>query len=651
MHHPGPPRFVTVDEPTLLAPRNPDPDGEFVWTIAESPDESEASVSETPIVEFTADTAGKYRLELSAPDGMHSLTIRAFPDNRNPVTIELPTDKRPLSNADIPRILMSLDGNTDIRDYTTFSSPGRPRVSLDTTIEGDEVVIAATARSAPDSTYADDELQIEFYLDDRDTLRNDFNGNGSAVRFSRKDIEGTVRIHAVAVGERHSVADVVRLQSGDGAVHVERPNDPPEWARGATVYEICPRQFAGDPTDSKHATDGYTATFVDLKKRVPYLESLGIDCVWVMPILDTRTSHGYQVTDYFTPAADLGTRAEYESFVDRCHEAGIKVMFDLVINHSGFDHPKFQMSAAEVDEYRDWYTWDDDTYEYYFNWTHLPNFNYRNLAVRRHLLSVVDEWAGLIDGFRCDVAFGTPHGFWKEVRDRIKAEHPDFLLLDETLPRDASYHEGEFDMHHDTTLYRTLCDIGEGREPAAAILDASEAHEREGFPESVLHFRYVENHDMPRYLNEYGRAPLQGAVAAIFTLPGVPMIYYGQERGIDESGWPQSPMPWHDGDNELTRFHRQLIAARSENRALRRGSLERIVWSSESAEVVAFAREDGDDRVIVAVNFGDTPATVSVDEDIDATDLVADEEIDVRRKGDRTEFAVDRVVVLSDSGN
>ena len=208
--------------------------------------------------------------------------------------------------------------------------------------------------------------------------------------------------------------------------------------------------------------------------------------------------------------------------------------------------------------------------EYYLNWERIPNLNYDSLAVRSWMLDVVDEWAPLVDGFRADVAWGVPHGFWKEVADRVPAE---FLLLDETIPHDPAFAEGEFGAHYDTELYGTLRSVGDGTAPADAVLETLETVRRRGFPGSSVHLRYVENHDEDRYLEEYGEGALRAAAAATFTLPGAPMVYYGQERGATDY---RGPMPWHDGDAALTAYHRSLSRCRAARPALRSGGVERL---------------------------------------------------------------------------
>lgn len=737
MHHPGPPRFCSVGEAVELAPRNPDPDETYAWSILEKPAESSLSVEPNAVVHVEPDAAGTYRFELEAPNGRYEQTVRAFPDPRRSVRFELAVAELPdhdpadvsvigpfndhLVGRDRPRLedgtyvyetrlppgsrrfAYVVGENLDdaVWDDVVVPGPGRPRLELAGEVREEEILVTADAQPGTDGEYDVSDLEIEYVVDDRDRGQDGLSPDALSVadgiaRIDRDAIEGTVRLHAVAVGERHSVAD--RLEIGgddesavDGRTEptINRPNEPPEWARDAVVYEIFVRSFTRE------------TSFDALERRVPYLAHLGVDCVWLTPILEGPTTHGYHTTDYFDTAGDLGTREDFQSFVDRCHEAGIRVIFDLVINHTAREHPAFDMSAAGVLEYRDWYVWeslesagleaedlelelegvdgrasnapasrrlsgrDREVAQYYFDWRGIPNLNYDSLAVRAFLLSVVDEWADVVDGYRCDVAWAIPHGFWKEVRDRVRDRDAEFLLLDETVPRDPDFQAGEFDVHYDTTLYGTLRDVGTGDRPAAALLEAATAPEREGFPDRSLHMRYVENHDEPRYLEACDVDALRAAAAATLTLPGVPLIYYGQERGAIEY---RGPMPW-EGDGGLTAFHRDLIEARADSAALSCGDLETLEYDAEGDAAVAFARRTSSERVLVALNFGAEPATVRVsgtvagglgDEDEDegedgggdgATDLVSGTRVPIARDCDAetVSFPVADAVVLETS--
>jgi len=730
MHEPGPPRTTSVGERVELAPRSPDPDGIYEWTLREAPadsvaksGEAEVSVliagetgrSDDPVVHLRPDAPGTYVLTLDAPDGTHRQRVRAFPDERQETELRVPAADLPLDDNSVDRVsvmwphndrLLARDrpdrdgddwvfearvppgrhgfsfvanddpGNAH-RDAVTVLGPGRPRLSLDAQVTaefGDDdpaVVLTAeveappsretfdaseAAEETPDDAGDPDSVAVEFLVDDRDVdpetvarVESLADGDTLAVPLAEIPDDRGLRIHAVPHAERYGAADTVRIEresDGDNAVTVADPHAPPAWAASPTIYEVFVRSFAGDTLPT---------TFREIERRIPYLESLGVDALWLTPVLASPTEHGYHVTDYYDTAADLGSRESFESLVEACHEADIRVIFDLVVNHTSRDHPAFQMHAAGVDAYADhyrrtdaafdvtdtdWASLDDgDMPEYYFNWRRIPNLNFDSPTVRAWLLDVVDEWAAVVDGFRADVAWGVPHGFWKEVAERVP---DDFLLLDETLPHDPFYGEGEFDLHYDTSLYEVLGDVGAANAPADAIAGAFARAEWLGFDDPSLQMRYVENHDEERYLAVHGRSALKAAAAATFTLPGAPMIYAGQERGNETY---RGPIRWHDGDNDLTDFHRRLAALREREPCLREGAVafegaasEVTVVEGEADRVTAYIRTTDDESLLVVVNFASESATVRVPEAVE-TDL-----FDGRAVG--TEIEVDAVSVL-----
>ncbi len=729
MHDPGPPRTTSVGQSVELAPRNPDPDETYEWTLRDAPAESDAfdgndarsddgvlrpgetTRPESSVVHLEPDAPGTYVVTLDAPDGTHRQRVRVFPDERRTIELRVPASDLPVDDDAVDRVslmwphnenllardrperdgddwvsavsvppgrhafsfVVNDDPGTQHRAIREVPGPGRPRLSLDATVvesgaEDSTLLVTAAVDpppdlggpASPDSDGNDDgtdpdAVAVEFLVDDRDAdagtvARIESLANGHTLAVPLDDLPERLRIHAVPKAARYGVMDTIRIErgygtdddtaesrddavaAGDEAIVIADPHAAPEWVDSPTIYEVFVRAFAGDTLPT---------TFREIERRIPYMESLGVDVLWLTPVLASPTEHGYHVTDYYETAADLGSRAAFESVVETCHESGIRVVFDLVINHTSRDHPAFQMHAAGVDAYADHYSRTDGAFdvtgtdwaeldegdmpEYYFNWRRIPNLNFDSPTVREWLLDVVDEWAAVVDGFRADVAWGIPHGFWKEVADRVP---DDVLLLDETLPHDPFYGEGEFDLHYDTALYETLGEIGAGEAPADAIADALDRAEWLGFGDRSAQMRYVENHDEDRYLAEHGREPLRAAAAVTFTLPGAPMVYAGQERGNETY---RGPIRWHDGDNDLTDFHRRIAALRDAEPLLRDGAVDFeglaadvTVIEGDDERVTAYERvpenepggdacgRDGDDGLLVVVNFASEPATVAV---------------------------------------
>jgi glycosidase len=634
MHHPGPPVFTAVGHDVDLSPRDPDPSATYRWTVETAPEGSTVTLGDDPVEHLTPDVAGVYTVGLEAPDGRHRLTVRAFPGHAAPGAAGGASGYSGVSGRS--GISGRSGGSGSARGSGRLGDvegESRPRVRLDGGCDGDRVALRATARRGVGDE-PDRDLDVEFYVDDRDA------DPGLAVDGWDAELlllEDPVRVYAVSVAEDgYSVPDAVRVHP-DGSV--ERLYDPPAWAEEVTLYEIYVRGFAGEDDFS----------FDALAERLPYLADTGVNTVWLTPVLQNdEFDHGYNITDFFSIADDLGTREEFEAFVESAHDHGIRVLFDLVLNHSAREHPFFRDAYGNPDsEYYDWYDWQESGEpETYFEWPYIANFDFSSLEVRRHLLDAVDEWAPVVDGFRCDMAWAVPRSFWREVHDRVKAMDEEFLLLDETIPYIADFHGSMFEVHFDTTLYFILRQVGGGHQPGEAVVDAVEQRKEVGFPDHAGFVLYLENHDESRYLEECGRPATEAAAAAILTLPGIPMLYSGQELGMRSR---RGALDWDAADESLLEYYESLIETRDAIPALGyAGGFERVDFESDSDRVVAYARttpagSDAEhDRYVVACNFGDDPATVSFPgEAVEPTDRVSDESV---AHGDG--LSIDSVAVL-----
>ena len=704
MHHPGPPRFLSTGETTQLAPRDPDPSASYQWRVADAPPDSEATVGERSVTDFTPDVPGRYRIGLNAPDGDHLLTVRAFPAGYEGVDVAGGSGTA-IRDRDADR------AEIDYGAARAHEGVGRPRVRLDATVEEaageggseagrDEVAVRATPTPNPESALDASELAVTFVVDDRDVeeavgegRRNPRDAlrttdDGRTLRIPTDAVPDRLRVHGVAVARepgrerRVSVADAVavertdrsELAGDDGpepaepeltaptgpdghAFETVRLNQPPEWTADATVYEVYVRTFAD-------ADEG--EAFAAIEGRIPEIADLGVDTLWLTPVLEhDGKPHGYNIVDFFDVAEDLGDRDDYESLVETAHDHGMRVLFDFVANHTARDHEWFRDAYRNPDSpYRDRFEWQESGEPgTYFDWELIANLNHANLDVRRFLLDVIDEWAPLVDGFRCDMAWAVPDSFWRELRDRVKDIDREFLLMDETIPYIPGFHEGMFDVHFDATLYFQLRQVGRGAEPAASLLDAIDQRAEIGFPDHAGFLQYIENHDETRYRVECGDAAAAAAGAATMTLPGVPMVYAGQEIG--QRG-RRDAIAWEDARNEVRERYERLLAARADHPALGpEGDLERVDYHVASGDlkerpivasgkihpddVVAFRRSDGDESLIVVLNFAPDNASVSVDADHAECDLVTDERC-VVTDGEGTErIRADEVAIVRET--
>jgi glycosidase len=720
-HHPGPPRFLQLGErivdpvfvdaehgfdrdnlaPTIAGRPERDPDDydadQFTWRVASRPPGSTADIEYAPTAyddrerydqgldntaEFEPDEPGTYVLELDAPDGIHELTIRVF-DGEEDAAVA--------------------DG---VGSAGTSDGGGPPRLELDGwyDTESQAFVVESNPELAPDSHAHESALTVEFRPHDASGLdADDIAVEGTTARIPVAALDGPTSIYAVPFDDRRvGVSDEIRLDPDGESVSL--PNRPPEWLDDAVVYEIFTRSFAGEPGGT---------TFETLTDRVGYLDDLGIDVVWLTPVVPAWSPtvdaapggpHGYSTADYFDVAPDLGTLSEFEAFVDRCHDHGIRVCFDLVINHCGWPHPYFQdtiewlsgdpddpgevpdvLAWNRESKYFDWFdrqrgATDNDAAPaatYFFGVRYQPNLNFGNLALREHLLAAVEFWAERVDAFRCDIAWGVPHSFWTEVRERVRGMDSEFLLLEEAIPRKPAFAASEFDLHFDTTGFtETVHAVARGERPPPDLLDAIEARRRDGFPEYTRLLNATENHDEARVYQEaatgHREAPervQRAAAAAAFTLPGVPMLYYGQERLISEYGtrrerpyaddedraddiesdpYKRAFVNWAATPADHLAFYRDLISYYHESPVLGpEADLVRAAYRTETPDdVLVFGRESGDEKRVVVVNFGAESRTVDLRPVVDSVDCISGEDVGIKQTEDALTVEVETVAVL-----
>ncbi|QGN07626.1 alpha-amylase [Halorhabdus sp. CBA1104] len=728
-HHPGPPRFLQLGEsiadpiyvdmehgydrdnlaPTITGTPERDPDPyrkeTFVWRLREKPEGSKAGLEYAPTpfendaeqydegthntAEFEPDKSGTYVFELDAPDGTHELTIEVVPP---PVT-EDGTELFDIED-ELP---------TDAREATG----GPPRLALDGAYDADagEFVIESNPELAPDSYAAPEDLAVLVLPHDAASLdRDEIDVEGNTARVPIEALDEPTRVFAAPYdGVRLGTTDEIVLDPDETSVSY--PNRAPEWLDDAVVYEIFTRSFAGQ----KGETD-----FEFLTEKVEYLDELGIDLLWLTPIVpawsgtaDTPPGgpHGYDTSDYFTVAEDLGTIEAFEAFVETCHDHDIKVAFDLVANHVGWDHAYWQDTIADLGDgpedpngFPEVDAWDTDSP--YFDWFDRqsrtngidatpaqtsffdvrlhPNLNYGNLALREHILAVVDFWSDIVDAFRCDIAWGVPHSFWTEARRLTREKDEAFLWLDESIPRIPEMGESEFDLHFDSTEFmRTAHAVARGERPPKDLIGAIEVRQNDGFPSYSRLINATENHDESRLYYEATAnghrtdpaAAQRAALAAAFTLPGVPFLYYGQERLISEYGerrespyagredqtgdikadpYKRAFMNWAEYDAPHLEFVSALVDFYHESPVL--GPEATLVREAHRAaagdDVLVFGRDAGEEKRVVVINFADHSHWVDLRLPVETHDLFTGEDLLVDRKDDAVTVEVETLAVF-----
>ncbi len=508
---------------------------------------------------------------------------------------------------------------------------------------------------------------------------------------------------------------------------------PKRWYQEAVFYEMYIRAFADGNGDGH-------GDFRGAIDKLDHIKSLGVDCIWILPMYPSPLKDdGYDVADYYDIHPDYGTLEDFKAFVDAAHGRGLRVVIDLVMNHTSDQHPWFQAARSDPDSpYRDYYVWSDTGSEYAdsriifvdvepSNWTYdevagqyfwhrffssQPDLNYDNPAVHEEMFKAIRFWMALgIDGFRADAVpylyerEGTncenlpeTHAFLQKVRRLMDAEYPDAVLIAEAnqWPQDLMPYFGDAEnpefhvCFHFPSMPRLYQALKAGdKTPIVDILNATPA-----IPPGTQWMTFLRNHDEltlemvtpevrqwmweqyapePRMRLNLGirrrQLPLLDGDrrrwwvlnAMFLSLPGAPIIYYGDEIGMGDNIWLEdrngcrTPLQWDASPNagfstavtlytpvnsdpkygyqrvnvaaqeddpesilNLTRF---LIRTRQGQSALRAGEMAWV--ETGNTAVLGFTRSAADETVLCLFNLSDAPQQTTLRLESDMQDLLA----------------------------
>jgi len=495
------------------------------------------------------------------------------------------------------------------------------------------------------------------------------------------------------------------------------------WYRDAVIYQVHVRAFQDSNGDG-------IGDFIGLTQRLDYLEQLGIDTLWLMPFFPSPLrDDGYDIADYYSVHPSYGTLDDFKAFLNAAHQRNIRVVVELVLNHTSDQHPWFQESRKSLDNpRRDWYVWSDTDTRYrgvriifvdteLSNWawdpvsksyywhrffSHQPDLNFDNPAVREEIWNVMKFWLEMgVDGFRLDAVpylveregtscenLPATHGVLKELRAKLDQQFPGKMLLAEAnqWPADLIPYFGngdEFHMaFHFPLMPRMFMGVRlEDRKPITEILQQTPP-----IPDGCQWCLFLRNHDeltlemvtdleRDYMYDEYARdrsmrlnvgirrrlAPLlendrrriELMNGLLMSLPGTPIIYYGDEIGMgdnvhlgDRNG-VRTPMQWDgswnadfsaaDPENlysalilnpvygyqvvnvasqqrsphSLLSWMRRLIQVRKSNPVFGRGSIEFLYPGNH--RVLAFLRQLGNETVLAVNNLSSAAQAVELD--------------------------------------
>ena len=439
-------------------------------------------------------------------------------------------------------------------------------------------------------------------------------------------------------------------------------------AHPTVCYEVFVRSFYDSNGDGIGDLRGLT-------QKLDYIAGLGVDCVWLMPVAESPSYHGYDVTDYYKIEPDYGTNEDFKTFVTAAHQHHIRVLIDLVLNHTSSEHPWFQEALKDsTSPHRSWYRWAsmqnaacannwhkspirDECYFGLF-WSGMPDLNYENPAVLDEMKHVARFWLDSmhVDGFRLDAVRHLVEA-GNEVSNtpgthQVLREYGQYVRSIAPPPR--SYTIGEVWDNADVilTYYPDQLDAYFAFPISEALMEAVRTGKAGGLIPTILQFQRAEpayrwapfqrNHDQTRTLTALGNDTAGARLAAtiLLTLPGVPFVYYGEEIGMtgdkpDER--LRTPMQWTASSRGFTAgkpwetLQADTLTANVAAQERRPNSLLKLYrWlirlrandaalragrlepvETGNEALLAYVRKDSTGQVLVVANLGTTAAMLA----------------------------------------
>lgn len=397
------------------------------------------------------------------------------------------------------------------------------------------------------------------------------------------------------------------------------------WFEHCTFYHIYPLGFC----DAPQFPDGNTLNRLQkIVDWIDYLKTLNIKAVYFGPIFESD-KHGYDTRDYRTVDPRLGTNEDFKTVADQLHQAGIKLILDGVFNHVGRGFWAFQdlIKNRENSPYRDWFFTDfnrnsnDNDGFWYEGWEghfDLVKLNLHNHDVVNHLLESVKYWIDSfgIDGLRLDVAYSLDREFMKKLRSFVKDLDPEFFLLGEIIHGDYNQllNDGMLDSCTNYEGYKGLYSSFNDKNMFEIAYSLNRQFGEHGLYRGKLLSIFADNHDVNRIastLKDEQDLPL--LYALMFTMPGIPFIYYGSEwgtAGIKQNGNDSGLRPSFDQpvENELGRTVSLLADLRTKESSLAKGNYQQLHLTNEQ---LVFSRTDGKETILTLINASGQSSAVS----------------------------------------
>lgn len=405
-----------------------------------------------------------------------------------------------------------------------------------------------------------------------------------------------------------SLVHITKAKAGSG---------PRKISQNDMIYFLMTDRFYdGDKSNDKEVIKGDLSQyqggdFQGIIDKLDYIKGLGFTAIWISPVVknDIGGYHGYWATDFYNTNEHFGSMDKLKELVTKAHDKGLKVIFDIVVNHTGPGHP-----WATNPKYENWFhPRADINYDNQASiengWlAGLPDLNTENPEVKKYLIDMAKWWIKKtgIDGYRIDTVKHVPKEFWVDFAKEIKKDFPDFYLIGEVFNGDpsyvADYQKTGLSGLLDFPTYYAASDVFKGYKPASDLGNII-YKEGEVYNNRNLMGTFIDNHDVPRFVNQIFNLKderLKSALSFMMTYTGIPIMYYGTEIGMEGDSDPDNRRNMDfNTKSEITDYVKKLTSLRKENNALTNGNIE-LLKSSDT--LLSYARKYENNSVIAVFN-------------------------------------------------
>lgn len=356
--------------------------------------------------------------------------------------------------------------------------------------------------------------------------------------------------------------------------------------------------------------------FKGIIDKLDYIKEMGFTAIWLTPIVknEPKGYHGYWTEDFYEVEEHFGTLEEFKTLVDKAHEKDIKIILDLVVNHTGYQHP-----WLNDPEKQDWFheeqsiiSWDNQKNVEDGRLAGLPDLAQENPETRKYLLDMAKWWIEEtdIDGYRLDTVKHVPKDFWEEFSQEVKSVKEDFFLIGEVWHSDptyvADYAKTGIDSFVDYPFFNEATRIfSKPDQQVGKFMDGIWKRNVSLYDNPYILGNFIDNHDNKRFTRlaiEKDQDPvsrLSQALTYMYTAPGIPIIYYGTEIAMDGGDDPDNRRMMEFEEHELTTYIAKLAEIRRQNPALSKGDME-LVYDQSGMTVLKRTFEE--EQLLVAIN-------------------------------------------------